>query len=327
MGDSVEWIEVDIITTSFGIEVVSGMLIENGITGIQIEDDLDLKNFLANNTMQWDYVDDELQNKVIGDTLVKFYVSNNAIGHETLIGVRNSIENLKCMKLGIDLGILELKTKNVNDEDWINIWKKYYKPFKIGEKIIIKPTWEEYKNKENEIIFTINPGHVFGTGLHQSTQLCIEELEKYVTDKSTILDLGCGSGILSIIGLLLGAKDAYAIDIDANAVDVAYENADLNNISKDKYTVVSGNVLKDNLVRKEICSKKYSIVVANIVADIIIELADFIPTCLEKDGIFISSGIIKERIDDVVGSLKEKGFEIIKINNKDGWVCVVAKQK
>lgn len=322
-----EWIEIKIYTTTEGIEPVSAMLLDTGITGIQIEDDDELKEFITTSSKYWDYVDEELLNKKKEDTRIKVYISNNPYGNEIFFSIKEGLKRLKSMDIGIDLGKLDYKVANMNDEDWLNKWKEYYKPFDVGEKLIIKPVWEEIDNNKDKIIFNINPGHVFGTGLHQTTQLCIIELEKYVNESSFVLDLGCGSGILSIISLLLGAKKANAVDIDENAVKTAYENASLNNISNDRYYVTSGNIIDDEKLKDEIGYNKYDIVVANIIADVIISITDIVKKQLKNNGVFIASGIIKDRVTDVKDTLIENNFEIISENIKDEWVCIVSKPK
>lgn len=324
-----EWTEVKIYTTREGIEPVSAVLLEAGINGIQVEDDDELKEYLEESSMYWDYVDEELLNKEKEETRIKIYVSSNPYGNEILLNVKENINRLKSMEreINIDLGRLAIETvENLNDEEWLNKWKEFYKPFKIGEKILVKPVWEEIKETDGRIVFNINPGHVFGTGLHQTTQLCIENIEKYITKESVILDLGCGSGILSIISLLLGAKSAFAVDIDANAIKVAYENAEINGIGKDKYYVTSGNVVTDEELKKEIGQEKYDIVLANIIADVICLISPVVPSQLKENGVFIASGIIKDRIDDVYNALKENGFEVLDTIIKDEWVCIVSKK-
>lgn len=318
-----EWIECSIYTTSEALEVVSAMLLENGINGFQIEDYKDMINFLNSNSTQWDYLDDDIINNN-NETNIKFYVSQNVYGKEIITRIKSELERLKNLGLELDLGNLKLVIKDVDEKDWIDNWKKYYKPFKIGEKILIKPEWENVDNPDNRIIFNINPGHVFGTGLHQTTQLCIEQLEKYVTEDSKVLDLGCGTGILSVISLMLGASKAFAIDIEPNAIKVAYDNADLNNVDKSKYTVVSGNILSDTQIKNKILNENYNIVVSNIVADVIIGLSDFAYESLDNNGIFIASGIIKERLDEVYKKLNDSNFSILNTFYKDDWVCVVS---
>ncbi|MDE6357786.1 MAG: 50S ribosomal protein L11 methyltransferase, partial [Eubacteriales bacterium] len=320
-----EWTEVKIYTTREGIEPVSAVLLEAGINGIQVEDDDELREYLEESSMYWDYVDEELLNKEKEETKIKIYVSSNPYGNEILLNVKENINRLKSMEkeINIDLGRLAIETvENLDDEEWLNKWKEFYKPFKIGEKILVKPVWEEIKETDGRIVFNINPGHVFGTGLHQTTQLCIENIEKYITKESVVLDLGCGSGILSIISLLLGAKSAFAVDIDANAIKVAYENAEINGIGKDKYYVTSGNVVTDEELKKEIGEEKYDIVLANIIADVICLISPVVPSQLKENGVFIASGIIKDRIDDVYNALKENGLEVLDTIIKDEWVCI-----
>ena len=325
-----EWIEAKIYTTREGIEPVSAVLLETGITGIQVEDDDELKEYLEESSMYWDYVDEELLNKEKEETKLKIYVSDNPYGNEILLNVKEAINRLKSIEseIGLDLGRLDIETtSNLDDEKWLNKWKEFYKPFNLGEKILIKPVWEEVENPENRVVFNINPGHVFGTGLHQTTQLCITNLEKYVNKDSVVLDLGCGSGILSIISLLLGAKSAFAVDIDENAVKVAYDNASLNGIDKDKYYVTAGNVVTDENLKDEIGYKKYDIVLANIIADVICFISPVVPNQLKDDGVFIASGIIKDRLQDVYDALDKNNLKVIDTIIKDEWVCVVSKIK
>lgn len=325
-----EWTEVKIYTTREAIEPLSAVILDCGISGIQIEDDDELKEYLKESSIYWDYVDEELLNKEKEETKIKFYVSDNPYGNEILLNVREAVKRLKLIESEINLNLGRLfieTTQNLNDEDWLNKWKEFYKPFKIGEKILIKPIWEDISNADERIVFNINPGHVFGTGLHQTTQLCIVSLEKYMGEENNILDLGCGSGILSIISLLLGGKSAFAVDIDENAINVAYENAEINSIGKDKYYVTSGNIITDEHLKKEIGKNKYNIILANIIADVICNISTFIGSMLTKDGVFIASGIIKDRIEDVYSALDKNGLLPIETIIKDEWVCIVSKNK
>lgn len=323
-----EWTEVKIYTTTEGIEPVSAVLLESGITGIQVEDDNELKQYLETSSEFWDYVDEELMNKPPEETRLIIYVSDNPYGAEMLMHVREALERLKGMDIGIDLGRLEIETKeNLNDEVWLNKWRDFYKPFNVGKRLLVKPVWEEVENPEGRVVFNINPGHVFGTGLHQTTQLCMTQLEKYITDTSVVADLGCGSGILSIISLLLGAKSAFAVDIDANAVKTAYENAELNGVDKSRYYVTSGNVIDDEKLQAEMGFEKYDVVVANIIADVICAISPLVPRLLKADGIFISSGIIRERVQDVYDAFEANGLEVVETLYKDEWVSITAKAK
>jgi len=322
-----EWIQVCIFTSGMGIEPVTGRLYQLGIAGVEIEDEAEFNDFLENNKQYWDYVDEELRKKMAGETRVKIYLSNNASGNETLLAVRESIEQLKALDTDNSFGRLEIALVGMDEEDWANNWKKYFKPLKVGEKILIKPEWEPLsENEENRIVFSINPGMLFGTGSHESTRLCIEAAEHYVKNNLQILDLGCGSGILSIIALLLGAKNALAVDIDPNCVQVAYENAQRNCIGHDRYTVISGNVITDESVKKEIGFEKYDVVFANIVADVIIALSSIMLKQLKAGGVLICSGIIDERRDEVKAVLEAEGFKVIEVKEERGWVALVLKK-
>ncbi|MCL2592018.1 MAG: 50S ribosomal protein L11 methyltransferase [Defluviitaleaceae bacterium] len=322
-----EWIEANIYTTSEGVEVVYATLMELGITAIQIEDFEDMKNFLETNPMNWDYVDENLLENADKRVFVKFYLSKTPNSFEVLTALEKSLKNLKNTDVGLDLGTLLLEMKNVDDDDWKDNWKKHYKPIEIGKNVVIKPAWEEYKNDGSKIVFTIDPGHVFGTGLHQTTQLCIEQIEKYAENAKEVLDLGHGTGILSIISMMLGAKNATAIDIEHDAIAIAYENAEKNGIAKERYHVLCGNALADENIKNTLRTKKYNLVIANIVADVIIGFADFVCEVMEEDGVFICSGIIDTRVLDVSEALKGTGFEIVSQNSKDDWYCIVAKKR
>lgn len=319
-----DWIKVTVYTTSEGIEPVSGRLYQLGITGLEIDDEQDFKDFLENNKQYWGYVDEELVKEKEGETRVSAYVSDNPAGYEMLAAIRSSMAELKELDADNAFGRLETETLSLNEEDWANNWKKYFHPMEIGEKILIKPEWEEMSDKTNRIVFNVNPGMTFGTGSHYTTQLCIESLEKYIVPGSMMLDLGCGSGILSIISLLLGAAEATAVDIDPNAVDVAYENAERNGVDKSKYHVYAGNILTDTGLQQKI-SGKYDVVAANIVADVIIGLTPKAREYMKDGGVFITSGIIEDRVEDVKAVLIENGFEITDIKQRKDWVSIICR--
>ena len=322
-----DWIQVTIFTTSAGIEPVSGILYQLGITGIEIEDEADFQDFLENNRQYWDYVDDALIQEKHKETCVKIYVSDNPAGHEQLLAVRTAVEVLKGRDLEQAFGRLEMQLDNLSEEDWANNWKQYFHPMPVGEKILIKPEWEALSAPTDRIVFNINPGMSFGTGSHFTTQLCIEQLEKYVQPGDTVLDLGCGSGILSIISILLGAKSAVAVDIDPNAVQIAYENAERNGVSREQYTVLAGNILEDQAVQEQIARERYPVVVANIVADVIIALAPAARRYITDSGILITSGIISDRVDETADALSASGFDIIAIERRTDWASIVCKAK
>lgn len=319
-----DWIKTTIYTTSAGIEPVSGRLYQLGITGLEIDDEQDFKDFLENNKQYWDYVDDELIKEKEGETRVTAYVSDNPAGYEMLAAIKSSMAELKGLDQNGEFGRLETETLSLNEEDWANNWKKYFHPTEIGDKILIKPEWEELSAPTYRIVFNVNPGMTFGTGSHYTTQLCIESLEKFIKPGSSMLDLGCGSGILSIISLLLGADNATAVDIDPNAVDVAYDNAARNGVDRARYHVYAGNILTDDELNEKI-SGKYDVVAANIVADVIIGLAPKAREYMKDGGVFITSGIIEDRLSDVKAALIECGFEISDIKQRKDWVSIICR--
>ncbi len=320
-----DWIEITVLTTSAGIDAVCARLYDLGITGAQIEDEEDFKDFLENNHQYWDYVDEELMAEKHKPTSVKAYVSDNAAGMETLAAVKASIAELKNLDADGTFGSLEISTSITAEEDWANNWKQYYHTLNIGEKICVCPEWETAEGADGRVVFKINPGMSFGTGTHDTTRLCLESLEKYIHEGDTMLDLGCGSGILSIVSLLLGAERAYAVDIDPNARDIAYENAAKNGIGKDRYTVMAGNVLTSDYIKSELGKRKYDIVAANIVADVIISLTPAAREYVKSDGVYIVSGIIHERLAEVQEAITNNGFEIVKTNIGGEWAAIIAR--
>jgi len=318
-----EWIRVTVFTTSAGIDIVCDAISELGISGFEIEDENEFNEFLENNTKYWDYVDDELLQSKKGDTKVKFYLENNSEITDKLADVKTALEGLK--QKSEDFGTLNIETDGLNEEDWANNWKKYFKPIEVGEKILIQPEWCPYDKDTDRTVFTVNPGMTFGTGTHTSTKLCICELEKVVDENTVLFDAGCGSGILSIISLMLGAKDATAVDIDENCIHVAYENADRNGVDKEKYHVYSGDVITDKALFEKLSAVKYDVIVANIVADVIIALLPSVKKLIKEGGTFICSGIIKERLSDVTNAMEKEKITISQIREEDGWAAVTCK--
>ena len=320
------WIEIFIETTKEGFEPVSGIIYQCGITGVMIEDADDFEEFLENPARDWDYIEDELvEQKHNAKNGITFFVRDNMNGKETFELVKEMLKNAKENEKEIDFGSLDITVKNIKEDDWANNWKKYFKPFAVGDKIVIRPSWEEYNDDGNKTVLKIDPGHVFGTGTHETTQFCIELIENYLKKEDMVLDIGCGSGILSIASLLLGAKYADAVDIDPNAIDIAYTNAGMNDIGRETYDVVSGNILEDEDLNEKYSGKKYDVVEANIVADVIIALTDKIPQYIKDGGVFISSGIIVERLDDVLEALKGHGFEVLEVKKKKGWSAIASR--
>lgn len=324
------WTEVSIYTTTNGIEIINGAMLRLNINDAVIEDKSVFEDFLNNETLNWDYYDEELAEMKNSESCIKVYLANNEQGKELLKKIYEFVEELKNEK-NIDLGRLKIETKILNDEDWANNWKQYFKPFVVLDKIVIKPSWEDYieekDNKDNKIILEIDPGMSFGTGQHHTTRLCIEQLIKYIQNDMEVLDLGCGSGILSIAALLLGAKNCVGIDIDENAVTIAKENAELNNIYDDRFKVYCGDVTEDYLLQEKIGFKKYDVIAVNIIAQIIMGMSVTFPKFLKEGGLIIASGIIKKYLQDVIENFENLGFKIIEINESDEWVSVTAKKE
>ncbi|HOB19234.1 MAG TPA: 50S ribosomal protein L11 methyltransferase [Candidatus Atribacteria bacterium] len=311
-----DWIEIAIKTTHEGADIAAQVFYETGVTGVVIEDPDDLYT-AQQDGLFWDYVDESvLANKDEG-VLVKAYINNDAAFNDKLIYIKERIEHLKAQDLDMDLGPMELSLTNVREEDWSNNWKKYYKPVRISDRLVIKPTWEDYEPKEGEYVLNLDPGMAFGTGTHETTVLCLRLLDRHVNTGDTIADIGCGTGILSIAALLLGADRATAIDLDTNAVMVARENARLNGV-EDRMQVIHGNLLDK-------VQGRYDIITANIIADAIISLTQHIRNYLKPGGIFISSGIILERLPEVVEKIEESGLEVIHKETMGEWAAVVGR--
>ena len=321
-----DWLAVSIYTTPEGIEPLCGRLYNLGITGVEIQDKDDFEDFLENNKQYWDYVDEELREKMNGETRVKIYVSDNEIGHKQLQSVRDDLVSFKSLDSENLFGTLRVEIDTMHEEDWENNWKQYFKPIYVGDRLIIKPEWEKIEDADDKIVFNIDPGMTFGSGQHETTRLCVETLDVTVKKGDKVLDLGCGSGILSIIALMLGASEARAVDIDPNCKKIAYSNAALNGIGEDVYTVLDGNILIDEEFKSSTeKSGPYDIVVANIVADVIIPLAKDVRRYLKDGGTFIASGIIEMRIDEVREAIEKEGFEIQEIKKENDWYCIISK--
>ncbi len=317
-----DWIKTTIKTTREGIEPISGRLLELGINGIEITDKDDFIEFLEDNQKYWDYVDEELEKLKEADTTITFYLTCGADGIEMLNAVKSSILALKDMDEDNTFGDLTITTEDVKDEDWSEIWKQYFHPIPVGDKILICPEWET-ADADGRTVFKVNPGMSFGTGSHPSTRFCLEEIEKNLKQGDTVLDLGCGSGILSITALLLGASSAIAVDIDSNATDAARSNLKLNDLTDDLFVTYTGDITSDKDLRDKL--GKHDIVLANIVADVIIALAPFIRGFMNEDATFICSGIILERLDEVKEVLIKNGLKITSIRQDNDWAEITAK--
>lgn len=321
-----KWMEVTVFTTEQGLDAVCARLDMLGINQVMIEQGREsIEQFLHDTAKYWDYADmDALV--ASEEPCVKAYIADVADNRATVKAIEESFEELRGMDVGIDLGSLNIVVRLTDDEDWENNWKIYYKPLEIGERLLVRPSWEQAEDT-NRTVLSLDPGMAFGTGSHHTTRMCLEFLEKTVKDGDDMIDLGCGSGILSIGALLLGAKEALAVDIDPIAEKIAYENAAMNDITPDNYTVLIGDVLSDAELQEKLCAKQYDVVAANIVASVIIELTKLVPRMIKPDGHYIMSGIIGERLDEVLAALDENGFEVLEVRAGDDWRAVMARPK
>lgn len=307
-----DWLEVEIITSCEAAEAVTGILYNTGVQGISILDSEDVQ-FKKENPGQFDWFDENIINVKEG-AIIKAYYKQDDKFDEYVAYIKESIVNLE--EFGIDKGEGIVTVNKVNEEEWENNWKKYYKPTKVGEKIVVKPIWEEYKPNKEDIVIELDPGMAFGTGTHETTRLCVKALEEYVKEDSTVFDIGTGSGILAIAAAKLKAKQVIGVDLDPVAVDSAKENVSYNNI--DNIEILHGNLM-------DVVEGKADIVVANILADVIKILAEDVKKFIVEGGYFVSSGIILDRKDDVSKKLEECGFKIEKINTDGEWCCIIAK--
>jgi len=314
------WNKYTLTTTTEAVDMVSYTLGELGIEGIEIEDRIPLS--------------DEDKKKMFIDILpelgpddgvayVSFYIEPEKDSDET---VRNVLDAVHGLKDFVDIGEGTIVKSQTADEDWMNNWKKFWKPFQAGEKIWIKPTWETLDDvAADALVVELDPGTSFGTGMHHTTRLCIAQLKKYLKPEDSLFDVGCGSGILSIIGLMLGCREAAATDVDVHAVEATLENAAVNHIDMSRYTVKTGDIITDESFRKSMGEKKFDMVVANILADVIIPLSAVIRENMKPGGLFVSSGIIDMKETAVRQALEDNGFEIVEVTRSGEWVSFTAR--
>lgn len=315
-----KWNKYRLATTTEAVDMISYTLAEMGIEGIEIEDKVPLSEE-DKKRMFIDLLPDLDEDD--GKAYVSFYIEPEKDHDSTLEEVLAAVRELADF---VDIGEATIEKSQTEDIDWLNNWKKYWKPFKVDEHIIIKPTWETVEDvPEDTLVVELDPGTAFGTGTHHTTRLCITQLKKYMQPGQSILDVGCGSGILSIIALLLGDENATATDVDVHAVEAAVENARVNGIGEDVYTVLTGDVISDEAFRHEVGEHKFDMVLANIFAEIIIPLSGVVKEMMKPGALFITSGIIDEREEDVRKALTENGFEIMEVTHSGGWVSFTAK--
>lgn len=315
------WLALHIDTSPAGLEPVEIMLSNLGIDSLEVEDEADFRRFLEQNEQYWDYVDEDLDRSMRGKCRITFYTEDNPAGFGQVAAVRIALAALK--RDHPEYAPLIMTIDGLEDADWENNWRAYYKPMEIGERLLVAPDWEEAE-AGGRVILRLDPGLAFGTGSHATTRLCLAALEKRVRPGARVLDLGCGSGILSIAALLLGADSAMACDIDDKAVDVARVNAQRNGVGRDRYTVLAGNVLTDEKLREKL-GGGYDMVLANIVSDVILALAPSVRGLMAPGGVFICSGIIDTRAQEVRAGLEAAGLTIEETGGAEGWYSFVCR--
>ena len=315
-----KWNQFRLKTTTEAEDIVSSMLADLGIEGVQIEDKIPLTQS-DKEQMFVDILPDIPEDD--GCAYLTFYLDEDVDKQELLLKVRQELEEMRSY---LNVGECTIEESQTEDVDWVNNWKQYFHQFYIDD-ILVIPSWENVEAKDSDkMVIHIDPGTAFGTGMHETTQLCIRQLKKYVTEDTEILDVGCGSGILGMLALKFGAKQSVGTDLDPCAIEATYENMDNNGISRDQYEVMIGNIIDDKAVQDKVGYEKYDIVAANILADVLVPLTPVIIHQMKKGGIYITSGIIEDKEDVVVKAVKEAGLEVLEVNHQGEWVSVTARK-
>ena len=315
-----KWNKFRIKTTTEAEDIVCSSLMDLGVQGVEVEDKIPLtqreKEQMFVDILPEIDVDD-------GVAYISFYLEEDEDKEKMLQAVR---EELKEIGTDVNVGSMEIEESQTEDVDWVNNWKQYFHQFTIDDVLII-PSWEDVQPEdEDKMIIHIDPGTAFGTGMHETTQLCIRQIKKYVTEDTEILDVGCGSGILGMLALKFGAKHSTGTDLDPCAIDATHENMDVNGISRDQYRVMIGNIIDDKEVQDQVGYDRYDIVAANILADVLVPLTPVILNHLKTGGIYITSGIIEEKEETVVEAVKAAGLEVLEVNHQGEWVSVTARK-
>ena len=315
-----KWKQFRLKTTTQAEDIVSSMLADLGIEGVQIEDKIPLteqdKEQMFVDILP-DIPDDD------GTAYLTFYLDEEEDVAPVLMNVRKELEDMRAF---LDVGECTIEESETEDVDWVNNWKQYFHQFYIDD-ILVIPSWEKVKPEDSDkMVIHIDPGTAFGTGMHETTQLCIRALKKYVTSETEILDVGCGSGILGMLALKFGAKHSHGTDLDPCAIDATHENMEVNGIRKDQYEVMIGNIIDDKAVQDAVGYEKYDIVAANILADVLVPLTPVIIHQMKPGAVYITSGIIEDKENVVVEAVKAAGLEVLEVNHQGEWVSVVARK-
>ena len=315
-----KWKQFRLKTTTQAEDIVSSMLADLGIEGVQIEDKIPLteqdKEQMFVDILP-DIPDDD------GTAYLTFYLDEEEDVAPVLMNVRKELEDMRAF---LDVGECTIEESETEDVDWVNNWKQYFHQFYIDD-ILVIPSWEKVKPEDSDkMVIHIDPGTAFGTGMHETTQICIRALKKYVKSETEILDVGCGSGILGMLALKFGAKHSLGTDLDPCAIDATHENMEVNGIRKDQYEVMIGNIIDDKAVQDAVGYEKYDIVAANILADVLVPLTPVIIHQMKPGAVYITSGIIEDKENVVVEAVKAAGLEVLEVNHQGEWVSVVARK-
>ena len=315
-----KWNQFRLQTTTQAEDIVSSMLMDLGIQGVQIEDKVPLTKE-DKEQMFVDILPDIPEDD--GTAYLTFYLDEEEDKGTILLNIRKELDKMRAY---LDVGACMIEESQTEDVDWVNNWKQYFHQFYIDD-ILVIPSWEKVEEKDSDkLVIHIDPGTAFGTGMHETTQLCIRQLKKYVKDDTVILDVGCGSGILGMLALKFGARYSVGTDLDPCAIDATHENMEVNGIRKDQYEVMIGNIIDDKDVQDKAGYEKYDIVAANILADVLVPLTPVIVNQMKPGGIYITSGIIEDKEETVVQAVKEAGLEVLDVTYQGEWVSVTARK-
>ena len=316
-----KWNQFRLKTTTEAEDIVSSMLNDLGIEGVQIEDKIPLTQ-QDKEQMFVDILPDIPEDD--GTAYLTFYLDQDVDTARILGEVRQELED---MRNYVDVGECTIEESETEDVDWVNNWKKYFHQFYIDD-ILVIPSWEDMKTEDSDkMVIHIDPGTAFGTGMHETTQLCIRALRKYTKKDALVLDVGCGSGILGMLALKFGAGHSVGTDLDPCAIDATHENMEVNGIDKDQYEVMIGNIIDDKAVQDQVGYEKYDIVAANILADVLVPLTPVIVHQMKPGAVYITSGIIDDKEEVVVEAVKAAGLTVLEVNHQGEWVSVVAKKE
>lgn len=315
-----KWNQFRLQTTTQAEDIVSSMLMDLGIQGVQIEDKVPLTKE-DKEQMFVDILPDIPADD--GTAYLTFYLDEEEDKGTILLNIRKELDKMRAY---LDVGACVIEESQTEDVDWVNNWKQYFHQFYIDD-ILVIPSWEKVEEKDSDkLVIHIDPGTAFGTGMHETTQLCIRQLKKYVKDDTMILDVGCGSGILGMLALKFGARYSVGTDLDPCAIDATHENMEVNGIRKDQYEVMIGNIIDDKAVQDKAGYGKYDIVAANILADVLVPLTPVIVNQMKPGGIYITSGIIEDKEETVAQAVKAAGLEVLEVNHQGEWVSVTARK-